>query len=168
MVGDIVMALPVSPTRDRLGDLDGMESPSFDGGSPPAVAGSSSPEETAEVPLEQGPLSAAPSTSVGIATEALLPPVDTTTTPTTTTGPVYYDLASNTSASEREINSSLPIGELRAKFDARFPGFHDAIVGQPVVSQERQAPPPKAPPPYQGPPISPDAVPDVAAETPGP
>mgnify|MGYP002806795782 CR=1 FL=1 len=72
------VALPVPPVPDSTGPIDGFESPSFDGGSP-HEAEESDPEE-AESPEEQGPLSAAPSTSVGIATPELLPPADTTTT----------------------------------------------------------------------------------------
>ncbi len=151
-------ALPVSSVPDRTGPLEGFESASYDGGSPQA-ADASSPE-VAETPEEQGPLSAAPSTSVGIATEDLLHPADATTTSTTS----YIGAP-----------QGHPTGELRARFEAAYPGRHDAIVGWPSVSQKRKAPPPKAPPGYEGPakaspPVRalPGTVPNVAAETPGP
>jgi hypothetical protein len=143
---------------DRTGPLDGFESDSFDGGSLQAADESSL--EGAETPEEQGPLSAAPSTSVGIATEDLLHPADATTTITT----------SYTGAPQGQ-----PTGELRALFEAAHPGLHDAIVGWPSVSQEGKAPPPKAPPAYEGPPTAsppvpafPSAVANVTTEAPGP
>ncbi len=93
-VGDIIMASPVSP-GGVPGPMDGGESPTW---SPPAIGSLATPEESTGVTLEQRPLSAAPSASVGVASEVPVPPEVATTT-TTTTGTQYFDISSNASAS---------------------------------------------------------------------
>jgi hypothetical protein len=141
------IALPVPPVPDNTGPISGFESPSWDGGSP-LPAEESNPEE-AESPEEQGPLSAAPSTSVGIATPALLPPAGSTTTITA-------------------------IAKRKAILLERY---YDAYPDERPrsVSQESKAPPPKAPQGYDGqqpssPPVraSPGDVAEATTPTPEP